>query len=333
MTKKLARKASTSTKKRQSARDPATSDAAGDRRSQCETKSSPVPPEPNALLDAFANSRLIQLRQGGEKRNLRGAAQEAAPQAQEGEIAAQLRRLAGLALANDPDCVDALAVLADLDAHTPEEAIAALRKAVAAGERSLGTPFFDRNKGNLWSHADARPYMRVLGELADLLRGRKRFAEAIHCYEKMLALNPKDNQGARNPLLGLYLATKNLAAAGLLLHNYKKDSMATLAWGRVLERFLAGDLAGAHAALLKARRKNAMVGLYLRGQRALPRRLLGDASPGSEEEAILCLDALGPAWAEHKGAVFWLLDEEPLGPNQGRARKKPIREGSRNGPQ
>lgn len=34
--------------------------------------------------------------------------------------------------------------------------------------------------------------------------------EAIKHYEKMLALNPNDNQGVRDPLLGLHLATDNL---------------------------------------------------------------------------------------------------------------------------
>ena len=32
-------------------------------------------------------------------------------------------------------------------------------------------------------------------------------------------------------------------------------------------------------------------------------------SPGSEEEAVLVLDHMSFAWAEHKEAVFWLMDQ------------------------
>jgi hypothetical protein len=32
-------------------------------------------------------------------------------------------------------------------------------------------------------------------------------------------------------------------------------------------------------------------------------------SPGSEEEAALCVGYLTPAWAAHQEAIFWLLDQ------------------------
>jgi len=242
-------------------------------------------------------------------------AQELAFDAMEAASPAQARKLAKRALAKDPDCVDALVLLNSLDARTPAEAIEGLQKAVAAGERALGGKFTKDNKGHFWLILETRPYMRALGELANMLRGEGRHAEAIETYEKMLELNPNDNQGVRDPLLGLYLVTGNLVSAGKLLKRYNEDSLANFAWARVLERFLSNDRKGAGAALKAARTGNRFVELYMSGKKAVPRNLPEMYSPGSEEEAILCVDMLASAWAAHPEAVLWLatqVQEEEL---------------------
>jgi tetratricopeptide (TPR) repeat protein len=239
----------------------------------------------------------------------RQQAQELAFDAMEAESEAQARKLAKRALTKDPDCVDALVLLADLDARTPKQAVEALQNAVSAGERSLGEKFFKENKGHFWGLLETRPYMRALEHLATVLRAMGRNLEAIKNYEKMIELNPGDNQGVRDPLLGLYLATGKLEGARKLLDDYGDDSMANFAWGRVLERFLSGDKPGAAAALKKARKANPFVELYLSGQRNFPKGMPDMYSPGSEEEAILCLDNMMLAWGKHKDAVFWLMDQ------------------------
>jgi hypothetical protein len=151
--------------------------------------------------------------------------------------------------------------------------------------------------------------MRALAQLAGLLRGVGLSAEAIKHYENMLALNPNDNQGVRDPLLGLYLATDHLEGACKLLKDYEEDSSANFAWGRVLERFLSEDLPGAATKLKIARQENRFVEVYLSGQKGIPKRLPAMYSPGSDEEAILVLDNISFAWAEHKEAVFWLMEQ------------------------
>jgi hypothetical protein len=86
--------------------------------------------------------------------------------------------------------------------------------------------------------------------------------------------------------------------------------MANFAWGRVLERFLAGDLAGASTALNMARKANRFVELYMTGQKRIPESPPETYSPGSEEEAVLCMNGVGSAWAQQKKAVFWLMDQQ-----------------------
>jgi tetratricopeptide (TPR) repeat protein len=236
-------------------------------------------------------------------------AQELAFDAMEAETEAEALKLAKRALRKDPDCVDALVVQGGIESESPRKMIEALQKAVAAGERSLGARFFKENKGDFWGLIETRPYMRALEQLAALLRAEGINLEAIKHYEKMLALNPNDNQGARDPLLGLYLATDNLEGARKLLRDYEEDSMATFAWGRVLERFLSGDLPGAASALKIARKGNRFVELYLSWQKALPKQMPEMYSMGSDEEAVILLDNMSFAWGEHKEAVFWLMEQ------------------------
>jgi tetratricopeptide (TPR) repeat protein len=235
-------------------------------------------------------------------------AQELAFEAMEAESQAQARKLAKRALILDPDCVDALVVINDLDARSTRETIAGLQKAVAAGERSLGAKFIEENNGHFWMLIETRPYMRAMERLARVLCADGLNLDAIRIYEKMLELNPNDNQGVRDPLLGAYLAADDLDGAGRLLKKYDDDAMANFAWGRVLERFLSGDLVGAGAALSKARKANRFVELYLTAQKRLPESLPETYSMGSEEEAVLCKDGVGRAWIQHKEAVFWLMD-------------------------
>lgn len=240
---------------------------------------------------------------------LKDEAQELAFEAMEATTDAQARKLARRALAKDPDCVDALVVLAGIESDSPRKLIEALQKAVAAGERSLGAEFIAENKGHFWLLIETRPYMRALEQLAGELRGAGLNADAIHSYEKMLALNPNDNQGVRDPLLGLYLATDNLEGARKLLKDYEEDSMANFAWGRVLERFLSADLPGAAAMLKEARKGNRFVELYLSGQKGLPKQMPEMYSMGSNEEAVILLGNMSFAWAEHEEAVFWLMEQ------------------------
>lgn len=246
---------------------------------------------------------------GDEEADAKAEAQELAFDAMEAETEEAARKLARRALAKDPDCVDALVVLGGIESDSPRKMIEALQKAVAAGERSLGAAFIRKNKGHFWMLLDTRPYMRALEQLASLLRSEGFNLDAIKHYEKMLALNPNDNQGVRDPLLGLYLALGSLDEAGKLLHTYKEDASANFAWGRVLDRFLSGDLPGAAAALKKARKANSFVELFMTGQRNLPKEMPEMYSPGSEQEAILCLDNMALAWGNFKPAVLWLMEQ------------------------
>jgi len=94
--------------------------------------------EVNTFLASLAGPGLQQSLIDEAPLTPREQAQELAFDAMEAETAARARKLAKRALALDPDCVDALVLLTNLDATSPKAAIVGLQKAVAAGERALG---------------------------------------------------------------------------------------------------------------------------------------------------------------------------------------------------
>jgi tetratricopeptide (TPR) repeat protein len=267
-----------------------------------------APGDLNALMTSLAGPSASDGLSDAEA-DARNEAQQLAFEATDAASAAQVRKLAKRALRLDPDCVDALVLLADLDAPTQRDFIAGLQKAVAAGERSLGEKFIRENQGNFWLLLETRPYMRAMEQLARLLGEEGIRLDAIGIYQRMLELNPNDNQGVRDPLLGLYLETGDLKGARELLEKYKEDGSANFAWARVLERFLAGKHDEASAALKQARKTNRHVELYLTARKTLPKHPPEMYSLGSEEEAALCVGYLFGAWAAHKEAIFWLLDQ------------------------
>lgn len=263
----------------------------------------------NAFLATLSGNGLTRALRDLPPSTPRKEAQELAFDAMEARTNRQARKLSRQALALDPDCVDAIALLAQLDSRTPEELITALERAVQAGERSLGPQFFTENTGHFWGILETRPYMRARLDLAQLLCAAGRVDDAIQHFESMLELNPNDNQGVRDVLLGCYLSRDNLAGAKKLLHEFRGDGSAAFAWGRVLERFLSGDLPAAKRALRKARQQNRFVEEYLTFQRPLPTDLPESYAMGSEEEAVLCLTHLSGAWADHPLATSWLWEQ------------------------
>jgi tetratricopeptide (TPR) repeat protein len=265
--------------------------------------------EANAFLQTLMGRKLDEPQLDAEPLSPKEEAQELAYAAMEARTAAMALKFARQAIEKDPDCVDALMILAAIEAESPMDTIEGMRKAVAAGERSLGPEFFEENKGHFWGLVETRPYMRALDELASLLRSEEDYPGAIKSYERMIELNPNDNQGVRDTLLGLYLGIGDLEGARRLLRKYERDSLATFAWGRVLERILSNDPPGAAVALKIARKTNKFVELYLTAKRKVPENLPDMFAPGSNEEAIICIDSLALAWSEHEDAVLWVLKQ------------------------
>ncbi|HOL27104.1 MAG TPA: hypothetical protein PLS86_12510 [Phycisphaerae bacterium] len=262
---------------------------------------SPRPPAPPVPVPP------PKLKGDAEKRR---QAQELAAQAGNASDPKTATRLARQALELDRSCADALVVLAHARATAPDELAEGLARAVAWAAQGLGKEHIDYYRGKLWSVPEARPYMRARRELADVLRDMGRVDQAIAHYEALLELDAGDSQRNREPLLSCYLALGYHEAAKRLLDRFAKDESAVLAWSRVLERYLAGDLANATTALAKARESNHWVEGYLAGRKPMPQYTLSNPEPGSDSEARHCAAHLLPALVEHPRFGVWLAAQQ-----------------------
>lgn len=269
-----------------------------------------TPPTPQSLLRSI--ERLLHETSGvGE--DTASEAQQLFYDAMEAETDEQERKLIEKALKLDPANVDALLTYARNCLFTDEEYIEVVRKIVAVGEKNLGTKGFKEYAGHFWGFLETRPYMRAREELAEALRAAGRLEEAVAEWEAMLELNPNDNQGVRYHLLPGYLALGRLEKARRLMEKYAGDCEynTVFAWGKVLERFLSGDLPAAAKTLAVARKQNPHTQGFIKGHSRLPKHLPESYAMGSKEEAVCYAEVLGMAWSKHPAALKWLGEQKP----------------------
>ncbi len=228
--------------------------------------------------------------------------------------AKQAEQLCEQALAINPDCVDALAILAEIKCEITRDYVEEMRKVIEAGRRDLGPKFFKDYHGEFWGFIETRPFMRAMATLAfELLAWGtpERIDEAVTIFEEMIELNPNDNQGVRDWLGGCYLRRKRYTEASALFERYKDDWLAAPAWSRVLLAHVTGDETEAKRLLAEARERNPHVEAYLNGKKRIPRKRAPMYSPGDETEAVYCADMLYPAWKAHPASKKWLTAQAP----------------------
>ena len=222
-------------------------------------------------------------------------AQELAFQAMDADDPDDAVELTKRSLELDPDCVDAQGMAAALSSRSGTELIDKLELILEAAEARFGREFFEENKGHFWGVVETRALIRV-GETEKAIG---------HC-EAMIELNPGDNQGIRDILLGLYFETGNLEGVRKLFEQYPDDFMPSFLWAKVLERYLSGDLKSAKRALRKAQKSNTYVKDLLTGKEPPPERFPDHYSPGDISEALVCFRHLAPAWQKRPEAIEWL---------------------------
>ena len=239
------------------------------------------------------------------KDNDKERAQDLVFEAMQATSLAHRVRFVSTALELDPDNVDALLMKADFRELKGEDRLLELQRIVQTGATQLGKKAFKDMVPHFWGFVETRPYMRARMELAEEYRRAGRLEEAVSEYTEMLALNENDNQGVRYHLLPCLLALNRLPEAHALIKQSEGECAhnVVFAWCKVLERHLAGDSAGAVAALASARKQNAHMEAYLLGFRKPPKNMPDSYAVGSREEAITFVQPLLMAWAPHTGAL------------------------------
>jgi len=258
--------------------------------------------EANARLEEMlGDGRLADRAHAWKQDDPKFRAQDLTYDALETDDLGEALRLVHEALELDPDCTDAQRLMVALLPTSLANRLHLMREVVEKAERAMSESFVQKNTGHFWGKVSTRPYMRAKQHLGELLAETGDFEGAIATYEQMLKLNPKDNQGMRSPLLGLYLAMNRPEAAQHLMSLYEGDEEvdACFAWARVLERWLSGKLDDAKAALAKARKINRFCGSYLTGSGELPSQAPEYYRPGDDMEAQVCGTQLSVAVESH----------------------------------
>ena len=98
-----------------------------------------------------------------------------------------------------PDCIEAYERLAVLQKNQ-NKMLDFLEQRIAIGERIFEDEKSAKYTDRFWGIHETRPYMRCLAGKATLLYRMSRRAEGIAVQEKLLRLNPDDNQGIRDEL-------------------------------------------------------------------------------------------------------------------------------------
>ncbi len=250
--------------------------------------------------DEATGERLENLKENSEE-----LAQELAFQAFESANQEMASELSQKALAIDPDCVDALAIRAFLDSEDAAQLIEALEHAATCGESRLGEEFFAEFMGDFWPMVEARPYMRAIKQLAEVLWAVGRRFDAIEHYINLLDLDPEDHMGNSVLLLGCYLAMGEVQRSWDLLEEYDDES-AIFQWGWLLVFLMSDDEQASEDALKNAMEINPYVAPHLLGMAEPVEGNPAVVTIGSPEEAQVCIQIIGEAWEHNPMAQMWL---------------------------
>ncbi len=238
-----------------------------------------------------------------------------------------LNEAAKQALAISPYCLGAWQILAEL-AETDEAAIALLKKGIAHG-RELHADLIATvgPEDGIWSHIEARDFMRLLQELAIFYDATDELEQAVEIYEEMLRLNPGDNQGVRNELLHDYIVLNQTADARGLLKRFENivETDTSLAYGTALleimvamedfkdawmdeierqqpsdtagfKKFFGGNFPVVDKAMKNAMKANPYVGLIMAMPGIMEMEEPEMYSMGGPDEALLYAHKHAPTW-------------------------------------
>lgn len=210
------------------------------------------------------------------------------------------------ALELDPDNTDAYVYLASIEKDL-NKAILMYEKAIAVGEKLFGKKFFKENEGYFWGLVETRPYMRALAGLADCLYAKGEDDKTLAIYERMMKLNPNDNQGIRYLYSTLLLSTNDLIKFKVFIKSSEEEDSAVWTYNIALYRYKnTGQSARSDRALQEAYKSNKHVIDYMLGVKELPEQQPRYVGRGDENEAVAYVNGSWKIWNDTPGALDWL---------------------------
>lgn len=209
------------------------------------------------------------------------------------------------ALEHDPDCSGAYIELADAEFQKGN-----WKAGLEAYDRiiSLEARRWEGQSPDWWRDPATRPYLRALYGRAMTLWHRGHYTETATQLEALLALNPRDNQGARFFIPMIHLLAGDLDAAAAAFASYQATYPGdylepTLLFGWGLSLSLGGDEAAARKKYHEGILRNIYIAPLLLEESA-PTRILWLPSDRAEPAyASEFADSYAGLWDRESGAL------------------------------
>lgn len=137
------------------------------------------------------------------------------------------------------------------------------------------------------------------------------FEKAAIIFERILAINPNDNQGMRDPLLHCYLELEKLDKALNLCNQCRDDILVGITYGRALVLYKLGKKEQAKKQFIAAMQSSPRVAKELIKSKHTKPKDYGrnpGIEIGSEEEAYEYWKYYGKIWESTPGAIEFIKD-------------------------
>ncbi len=210
-----------------------------------------------------------------------------------------------------PDFIDAYAHLGLflMEEGEYKKAYIILDKGLANIQPILPKNFFAICPQLIWGILDNRPFLRCYANLGHCYLALNRMDLARDIFENLIMMNPNDNQGIRNLLIGCYFSKNEISTVLDLCNKYPKDILPATMYGKVLCLYQLGEIKAAEEQLRIAMGFAPKVAQELvRATHKKPKNC--DKYPGivigSEEEAYEYWLTHGKYWKNAKGAINFL---------------------------
>jgi tetratricopeptide (TPR) repeat protein len=166
--------------------------------------------------------------------------------------------------------------------------------------------FFTSDQRLEWGFEENRGFLGPYANLGFCHFENGETEKAKMIFERILKLNPYDNQGVRDPLLNCYLRLKQLDQALELANLFQEDMLPSMTFGRALVLFTLGKKDEAKQQLISNMEYSPLVGDELvKTKHVMPKGY--DDNPevelGSEEEAFEYWETYGDLWEATPGAL------------------------------
>jgi tetratricopeptide (TPR) repeat protein len=223
---------------------------------------------------------------------------------------AKREALLRLALLRDPECSAARIELADAEFHRGN-----WKACMKAYEETIrqGASLRQSSGVRWWEDHATRPYLRAIHGKAMTLWHRGRYAEAASELEDLLALNPRDNQGARFFIPMLRLLAEDLPRASATFASleaaYPGDyPEPALLFGRALCLALEEDEPSARTKYREGILQNIFIAPLLLEEPVPPRSIWLPNDRADFSYASEFLDSYALLWDRESGALRLLRE-------------------------